>query len=173
MKQQLFIRTAIVGGVITGFATFFLTFILDITGFKPLGRHFFLFLPVYAAVMMLTMTWYRNYKNGGILGGSQAIIMGFLINLLGSVFYATSLYLFLRFVNDEMLQNHHVDLIKLMTEYKEIMIKDTGAALYEKNLAAIQQIPSPANIATDTLLKTSLGGFFVAFIIALGLRKSE
>jgi len=171
MKQQVFIRTSIIGGVSTGISTFLLMLLFHLIGLRPLGKQFFLFLPMYAACMMLVVTWYRNYKNAGILQGFHALVMTFIINLLGSLFYATSLYLFLRFGSDEMLNLHHIDLLNLLKDNKDILVKDRGIELYEQNLAAIQQV-TPSNIATDTLLKTSLGGFFVAFIVALGLRKA-
>jgi hypothetical protein len=170
MKQQLFIRTTIIAGVCTGLATFLLTLLLFYVGLKPLGKQFFLFLPVYGALMMLFMTWYRNYKNSGLLSGSKAIVMALLINVLACLFYASSLYLFLRFSNTTMLAEHHTDLIKLLTDNKDILIKDSGIDSYQKHLDSIQQV-SPANIATDILIKSSIGGFFVAIIMALGLRK--
>jgi Ca2+/H+ antiporter len=171
MKQQIFLRTTILGGVITGLAWFLGSLSLYHIGLKPLGKQAFLFLPVYAACMMLILTWYRNYRNGGILQGSQAIVMGLLINLIASLVYASSLYLFMRFVNDNILQEHHADLLKFLDDNKENFIKDSGKETYQRNYDSIKEI-TPANIALDTILKTSFGGFFVAVIIALGLRKS-
>jgi hypothetical protein len=171
MKQNLLLRTAIIGGVAIGLLWLFISVALQHFGFKPLGRHLFLSMPVYAAGMMLVMTWYRNYRNNHVLQGSHALAMAFVINFIATLFYATSLYLFLRFVSDEMLQAHHKDILQLLVDNKDIFIKDTGKEVYEQKLASASQI-SPAIIATDVMIKTSISGFFVAFIIALGLRKT-
>lgn len=170
MKQNLLIRTAILGGVIIGLLWLAVAFALYSFGGKPLGKHLFLSMPVYAAGMMLVMTWYRNYKNNGILHGFSALVMSFTINFVATLFYATSLYLVFRFVSDAMLQSYHQDILQFMADNKEEMIKGTGKEMYDEKLAAIQTI-TPAAIATDVLIKTSLSGFFVAFVIALGLRK--
>jgi hypothetical protein len=172
MNKIIYIRITILTGVLTGVAAFLLALLLFYTGLKPLGKHLFLFLPVYAVGMMLGMTYYRNFKNAGILHGYQALPMALLINLIASLFYASSLYLFLRFVSNEMLAQHHQDLINLLESNKVAMIEQTSKAMFDEKRSSIQEI-SIGNIVVDVFLKASFLGVFVATLMGLGLRKVQ
>jgi 4-amino-4-deoxy-L-arabinose transferase-like glycosyltransferase len=172
MSKVVFFRTTILAGVLTGLAAFGLALLLFYTGQKPLGKHLFLFLPVYAAGMMLGLTYFRNFKNKGILRGFQALPMALLINLLASVFFASSLYLFLRWGSDAMLLQHHQDLINLLEVNKTTMIAQTSKEIFEQKLQSIQEV-SKGSIATDVFLKSSFLGVFVALLVGLGLRKTK
>jgi Protein of unknown function (DUF4199) len=170
MNKVIYFRTTILAGVLTGLAAFGLALVLFYTGQKPLGKHLFLCLPVYATGMILGLTYFRNFQNKGILRGSQSLPMALLINLLASLFFASSLYLFLRFVNDAMLVQHHKDLINLLEVNKTTMIAQTSKEIFEQKLQSIQEV-SKGSIATDVFLKASFVGVFAAFLVGLGLRK--
>ncbi len=170
MNKVIYLRTTLATGFFTGLVAFALALLLFQVGLKPLGKHLFLFLPVYAAGMMLGLTYFRNFKNKGILHGYQSLPMTLLINVLASILYASAVYLFLRFVSDEMLRQHHQDLLQLLETNRTAMIAQTSKEMFEEKLNSIKEV-SIASISVDIFLKSSLLGVFVAGLMGLGLRK--
>jgi len=172
--KNLFVNTAVVTGVCTGVAIWTFTLAIHAFGLNPLGRHALLFLPVYAMGLILGFRYYRDYRNGGFLGGVPAISMGIIINLATSATFGLLLYAWLKLASPALLITHQAAIReKLMTD-KELIIKDPdyGPKYLADSLAAIPTI-SAELAAWEDFKKLSGVGLVMGIAIGLLFRKKQ
>jgi Protein of unknown function (DUF4199) len=172
--KNLFVKTALTMGALTGLAVLVFVLIIHAFGLNPLGRHTFLFLPMYAMGLILGFRYYRTYRNGGLLGGAEAVSMGIIANFAASVTYGLLFYAWLAWVSPAILRTHQAAVRdKLLTD-KEIILKDPdfGQKYLDDSLAAIPKM-SVDQAAWEDFKKLSGMGLVMSIAIGLFFRKKQ
>ncbi len=172
MNPRIYIRTALLTGMLTGLVCYLSVLLFYQIGMQPLGKHFYLFMPIFAMGFTFGITYFRNYQNGGVLTTSQGLLMGLVANFLASTFYATTLYVYLQYVNDEIFVSHLKDLQNYFIQNKDALIQQTSKEAYETHLQSLPSVTVTTKIA-DNWLRCSILGLFIGVATGFFLRKQE
>jgi hypothetical protein len=140
-------------------------------GYNPFKESEFMFMPIYAVVMVAGMLWVRNQKNNGVLGGAHGITFGILAGITANMAYAVAVAVVLTaFPN--VLENHVADLQAWMEEGKAGVVEHFGEEAYLQQKGMLAAL-APKDIALDKLGKMSLLSFIVAVMSAMFCRKEK
>ncbi len=104
--NKFLLQLASFSGILTGLACFVLFLGLLAIDLRPLEEHQFLYFPIYALGMIMTMKYFRDYRNRGLMHGWQGIGIGLIINALASICYAGMIYVWLSSVNPEIFEKY-------------------------------------------------------------------
>lgn len=167
--RKVFIQIVLVSGALTAVAYFLFLILLYVMDLNPFGQYKMIYLPIYALGMVGGLKFYRDYRNGGYIGGGIAIFLALFINICAAFLYAVLVYILLAYADSSILDLHKRELTDLLLKYKEVDNLDIKQ--YEAQFEAIKSI-SASTIAVDEWIKTLFVGLIMGMVIGLILKKS-
>lgn len=170
MKQKL-LRTALMTGTAAALVIGAFSVALYALGLNPFGQYKLMFMPLYALVLMAGLWRFRMRHMGGYLHGWQGVSLGTLAALVAAAFYAVLIYVLLTFLIPDMLAVHKADLNAWLLKNQNIMRERFGEAAYRESLRAAENI-TPADIALDEWIKTTLVGLVIGTALGLFFKKT-
>ena len=151
-------------GIITGLVLVIYSLILQLLGLatnKPLGYITYLFL------IVLIYLSHKAFKDGGdgYMTIGQGLGIGMLISLIGGVFSGIFSYIYLKFIDDSMIQQ-----IKDM-QIEEMEKKGLDDATIEKAVEMTGKFITPEMIPLMTIVGLLFIGFIISLIVSLFTKK--
>ena len=170
-NQGLWKGALLYGGILVVFLALGFTG-LYLAGQHPviMGRYLQFILPPAFAFLMLRV--FKEQWNGGLLHFWEGMTMGFLYALtigIGTGFVA---YIFVAWVDPELMVQWKALLVEQTELQKQKMGDDFSDTAYTTTLEAIQSA-TPANIFQDWILKMGGVGLFATSFITIFMRKTE
>lgn len=169
--RKSFFEVALISGILTGLGSFLFLLLLYVLGLNPFGQYKLIYLPIYAFGIVGGLKYFMDYRNGGYLNGGRSVLMTLIINFSAALVYATFIYIFLAYIDQNVLILHKQELTGLMLRFKSEAGEHLDIKNYEAQFASIKSI-SARDIAIDEWLKTSAIGFVLAMAIAVIIKKS-
>ncbi len=167
--KKVFIQVILVSGSLTAVAYFLFLILLYVMDLNPFGQYKMIYLPIYALGIVGGLKFYRDYRNGGYIGGGIAIFLALFINICAAFLYACLVYVLLAYADSSVLELHKKELTELLLKYKDV--ENLDVKQYEAQFESIKSI-SASTIAIDEWIKTLFVGLIMGMVIGLILKKS-
>ena len=119
----------------------------------------------------LAMGIYRDKWNAGKLTFREALIIGLVTNLAGTFLSTVAIYIFIAFIDTQVLSRHIADLNDVLLESKQQLNESFGRDTYVNTLKSISATTS-LDVAIDIFVKKFLVCFLATGFIAAILRKN-
>ena len=127
----------------------------------------FLLLPLF---LFFSIREFRDFGNNRELRFWQGMTVGFLTYIGIAFISALFVWVFVSFVDDQLLAGYVGDRLRLLSIMKEEMVARMGEAVYEKAYSEVQGI-NAFEVAADDFLKKTFIGLFLTILISVFLRK--
>ena len=129
----------------------------------------FLLIPVF---IFFSIKEFRDYKNNRELLFWQGMSVGFINYFVIALVSALFIYIFLSFVDLELVSGYVADRMQIMNEMKGEMVKQMGEDVFTRTYAELGNTTAYV-IALDDFLKKIVIGLFLTIIISVLLRRSN
>jgi hypothetical protein len=169
--RKVFLQVAVISGFLTGLGCFLFLLLLYVVGLDGLGQYKLLYMPMYALGIVGGLKFFRDYRNGGYLSGSRAVMMSLIINLLAAVSYAIMLYFLLTLIYKDVLVLHQQELYNWLLNHRDEYVNQFGIKQYEAQFAEVKNT-SAAYVTLIECVKTILIGFVLAMAVAVILKRN-
>lgn len=127
----------------------------------------FLLLPLF---LFFSIREFRDFGNNRELRFWQGMSVGFLTYMIIAFVSALFVWVFVSFVDIQLLAGYIDDRLRLITIMKEEMIETMGEVVYETAYSEVQGITA-VEVAMDDFLKKIFIGLFLTVLISVFLRK--
>jgi hypothetical protein len=121
--------------------------------------------------MALAMAYYRDKWKAGKLHFWEAVSIGFLTNLMATFLSTLVIYVFISFIETEVLTNHIADLKSLFEQTRQQVEESFGKEAYVNTLNRLSGTTA-FNIAADLFIKKFMVCLLATGIIGAILRKN-
>lgn len=121
--------------------------------------------------MAVAMGYYRDKWNAGKMHFWEAVIIGFFTNLIASLLSALFIYLFIAFIEPDLITRHIADLQNILQQTRQQVEESFGKEAYTNTLDRLAAT-TPENIALDLFIKKFLVCLLATGLIAAILRKN-
>jgi len=159
-------------GLIGGSLSILMFLITYWVGKNPLIDLKFFDLIILPIFLFFTMKEYRDFRNRGFLQFWQGMTVGVLNYLIIALLSAFFIFLFLNFIDNQLVDLYISDRIEIIDLKKEEMISQMGEETYNKSRNDVLNT-SAFILAFDDFLKKCLIGLTLTIPIAVILRRRE
>jgi Protein of unknown function (DUF4199) len=169
MNKNAIYKHSLVFGISIALVSFGFFLMLYWLGYTPLGNKK---LPDIGFNIILTAgaIWMYKRKNNGYIHTWEAISIGYLSNLIAIFISAILIFLFLKFIDQNVLNQYIKEMVLLIEKSKEEHIKTFNEASYNSLLAKIK-LTTMSDIFWDEIVKKSIFLVIPIFIMSAVFRK--
>ncbi len=167
MRESL-LKVALLAGVLAAAACAVYFFLLDSLSLNPFGKHKYIYIGIYALFFAGAFKIFRDKYNNRLLRVHQAIILGFLLNIIAASFLGLFTYLYLSFSGKEgnTYQAYVRDSLSLLERTKEDFTAHYSQQQYEQIVNEIRNL-SMEDLSLDQAIGMFLIGFVLTFLFML------
>ncbi|AKD03592.1 DUF4199 domain-containing protein [Pontibacter korlensis] len=169
MFNQTIVRVSIRYGVFGGIVSFALVALLYLIGYNPfgeIGRISYLPIPVF---IFLAIRYFKKFNEGELNFGK-----GFRVGLATSFYIALCaamlVFVFIYLVGPEIMNQHVVEMKRLLEETREEQVKLLGQKVYDEGISALDNI-TPSMLAADDFVRRIFAGLVFSLVAAVYFRK--
>jgi hypothetical protein len=171
MLKHNYIKISLIAGMICSLLILLYFFIFYFLDKSPLLQMSTYDLLIVLLCIGLAMGIYRDKWNAGKLTFREALIIGLVTNLAGTFLSTVAIYIFIAFIDTQVLSRHIADLNDVLLESKQQLNESFGRDTYVNTLKSISATTS-LDVAIDIFIKKFLVCFLATGFIAAILRKN-
>jgi hypothetical protein len=171
MLKHNYIKISLIAGLICSLLILLYFFIFYFLDKSPLLQMSTYDLLIVLLCIGLAMGIYRDKWNAGKLTFREALIIGLVTNLAGTFLSTVAIYIFIAFIDTQVLSRHIADLNDVLLESKQQLNESFGRDTYVNTLKSISATTS-LDVAIDIFIKKFLVCFLATGFIAAILRKN-
>lgn len=121
--------------------------------------------------MAVAMGYYRDKWKAGKMHFWEAVIIGFVTNLIATLLSTLIIYIFIAYIDTGVMAAHIADLKNILQQTRQQVEESFGKDAYTNTLERLSAT-SPGNIAVDLFIKKFLVCLLATGVIAAILRKN-
>ncbi len=172
MLQHKYVRISLIAGFICSLLVLLYFFTFYFLNKNPLLHMSTYDMLVVLVCIGLAMGVYRDKWNAGKLSFWEAAKIGFFTNLIGTFLSTFAIYIFIAFIDTEVLSKHIEDLKNILLQTKEQIYESFGKEAYAETMKNLQAT-TPLDEALDIFIKKFLVCLLATGFIAAILRKNK
>jgi hypothetical protein len=171
MFKNGYVKLSLVTGVVGALLVLLYFFVFFWLGKSPLLRMSSYDMAIVCICMAIAMGYYRDRWQSGKLHFWEAIVIGLITNLVATLLSTLVIYVFIAFMEPQVLTGHIADLKNLMIQTRQQVEEGFGKEAYTNTLNRISDTTA-GNVAVDIFIKKFLVCLLATGFIAAILRKN-
>ena len=171
MRKNDYIKLSLVAGVIAALLVLLYFFVFYWLGKSPLLRMSSYDMAIVCICMAIAMGYYRDKWKAGKMHFWEGILIGLYTNLIATLLSTLVIYIFIAFIEPEVLSNHITDLKNLLVQTRQQVEEGFGKEAYTNTLSRISGTTA-VHVAVDIFIKKFLVCLLATGFIAAILRKN-
>lgn len=140
-------------------------------GFNPIGEASVFAIWIPPLIIYLSIRYYRNHLNGGIMTFGYGMQTGMLTAASGGLLYALMVYIFCKVIDPSVIEEYKEQLLNNLEQTEQMMISIMGEDMYNKSVEDLKNINLGSQVMSEYMAKLFSGVIYSLIASAILKRK--